>query len=37
MADHYTKTSFVLEADPRDVVFLREVTDLDLSLVPDIE
>ena len=37
MADHYTKTSFVLEADPRDVAFLREVTDLDLSLVPDIE
>lgn len=37
MADHYTKTSFVIEADPRDVLFLREVADLHLSIVPEDE
>jgi|TARA_Y100000815_G_scaffold191971_1_gene175369 hypothetical protein len=35
MADHYTKTAFVLDLDERDLVFLAELVDLDLANIPE--
>ena len=37
MADHYTKTAFTIEADAADIVFLSEIIDLHLSIVPEEE
>ncbi|MDT0576394.1 hypothetical protein RM533_09360 [Croceicoccus sp. F390] len=37
MADHYTKASFVIEAHVKDIEFLNEIVDLQLSQVPETE
>ena len=37
MTDHYTKTSFILDATPGDITFLDELVDLDLEMIPENE
>lgn len=35
MADHYVKTSFVLEASVKDIEFLEEIVELELSTIAE--